>query len=69
MHDNRVSVIPQCSEKESCFCGYGSLLRWDPADDRCVAGEALLDNQPELKTWRLSGELIAVAQRTGSDRV
>ncbi len=38
---------------------YRKHVQWSPADDRCVAGELLLDPGPG--TWKLSGEIATLS--------
>jgi hypothetical protein len=38
-------------------------IQWNPADDRCVAAELLIDDSGTESGWQLSGELFTVRPR------
>ena len=43
---------------------YKNGIQWNPADDRCVAAELLIDDTATESGWELSGELFAVRPRS-----
>ena len=53
------SVRAKLQNKAHAFLGENKNQRWDPADDRCIAGELLLTPNTEDK-WRFKVKILAV---------
>lgn len=48
---------------------WSAAVQWNPADNRCVAGELLLQESNARRLWELSGELFEAKETTEKPKV